>query len=76
MGGVKRTLLCPGRKPFTGLFAVSHWGKRMKLATGESERLRARLFGSHCPFVVPPSTAQGNYGGLVCWRKWKNKTSM
>lgn len=37
-GGVKRTLLCPGRKPFMGLFAMSHWGKRVKLAKKERAR--------------------------------------
>lgn len=37
--GAKRTLLCLGRKPFMGLFAMSHFGKRVH---SSGERLREK----------------------------------
>lgn len=63
--GVKRTLLWPGRKPFTRLFAMSHWGKRLKLAKKESESSGERLISPRCPFVVPISPVQCHCPGLV-----------
>lgn len=63
MRGVKRTHLCPERKPFMGLFTMSHWGKRAKLAKRQREREREtdRLIRSHCTFVVFISNAQYVY---------------
>lgn len=64
MGGFKRTLLCPERKPFMGLFAMSHWGEEGEIGQKrkrESESEKERLIRSHCTFVVSISNVKYFY---------------